>query len=312
MGDRYGRPYNHVFAVKKGYNMKIKIVQNPVTHILLFGFFLAIILLIVFGIPTNKEDNRRIVITDMDVQQLWVAWKRTWQRDPTPAELRRQIQNFVREEVLYKEALSRDYDRDDIIIKRSLVRKMDFLAEGQVQAKDITEDEIQAYYNLRRERYRIPPRISFTHIYFNLDQRGEQAENDVKQTIDKLKNMTPETADMDKIGDRFMLKNHFTDNTPRDIQSQFGEEFSSQLVGLEPGKWHGPIVSGYGLHAVYLENRVESRIPDWTEVSDQILNDLLLEEKTAAKEQFYTEILRQYQIAYEDLPEKILSGDGVE
>ena len=134
--------------------------------------------------------------------------------------------------------------------------------------------------------------------------------NDVKRVIAKLEKLTPETANLDKFGDRFMLKNHYTDCTPRDIQSQFGEEFSSQLVGLELGKWHGPIVSGYGLHAVYLENRVESKIPDWTEVSDQILNDLLLEEKTAAKEQFYTEILRQYQIAYEDLPEKILSGDG--
>jgi peptidyl-prolyl cis-trans isomerase C len=292
--------------------MKIKIVQNPITHIILFGFFLAIVLLISFGIPTNKEDNRRIVITNTDVQQLWVAFKRTWQRDPTPTELRGQIQNFVREEVLYREALNRDYDRDDIIIKRSLVRKMDFLAEGQVQAKNITEDEIKAYYNLRRERYRIPPRISFSHIYFNLDQRGKQAENDVKQTIDKLKNLTPETADLADFGDRFMLKYRYTDQTPRDIQSQFGEEFSSQLIGLEPGKWHGPIVSGYGLHAVYLENRVESRIPDWTEVSDQILNDLLLEEKTAAKEQFYTEILRQYQVVFEQLPEEILSGESVD
>jgi hypothetical protein len=292
--------------------MKIKIVQNPVTHILLFGFFLAIVLLIVYGIPTSEEDNRRIVITDMDVQQLWVAWKRTWQRDPTPTELRGQIQNFVREEVLYREALSRNYDRDDMVIKRSLVRKMDFLAEGQVHARDITEDEIKAYYNLRLERYRFPPRISFSHIYFNLDKRGEMAEKGVNEAIAKLENLDPETADFADFGDRFMLKNQYTDQTPRDIQSQFGEEFSSQLTGLEPGKWHGPVVSGYGLHAVFVMKRVESRIPDWTEVQSQILNDLVIEEKIAAKEQFYTEILRQYQIAYEDLPSEILSADGVE
>jgi len=292
--------------------MKIKIVQNPVTHILLFGFFLAIVLLIIYGIPTSEEDNRRIVITNTDVQQLWVAWKRTWQRDPTPTELRGQIQNFVREEVLYREALSRNYDRDDMVIKRSLVRKMDFLAEGQVQARDITEDEIKAYFNLRRERYRFPPRISFAHIYFNLDQRGEQAEYDLKKAIAKLENLNPETADIADFGDRFMLRNHYNDQTPRDIQSQFGEEFSNQLISLAPGKWQGPITSGFGWHAVIVLNRVESRIPDWKEVSDQILNDLLLEEKTAAKEQFYTEILRQYQVVHENLSEEILSGDGTE
>ena len=109
-----------------------------------------------------------------------------------------------------------------------------------------------------------------------------------------------------------MLKYRYTDQTPREIQSQFGEEFSNQLISLEPGKWQGPITSGYGWHAVIVQNRVESRIPDWKEVSDQILNDLLLEEKTAAKEQFYTEILRQYQVVHENLSEEILSGDGTE
>jgi peptidyl-prolyl cis-trans isomerase C len=273
---------------------------------------LAIILLIIFGIPTNEKDNRRIVITNDDIQQLWTTWKRTWQREPTQNELRAQLQNFVREEVLYREALNRNYDRDDIVIKRSLVRKMDFLAEGQVQARDITEEEIKAYYNLRQERYRIPPIISFMHIYFNLDQRGEFTESAVKETIIALQNTDPETIDLAKYGDRFMLKNNYVDQTPREIQSQFGDDFSKQLINLEPGTWHGPVVSGYGLHAVFVINRVSSRIPDWEEVKSRIINDMLIEEKMAAKEQFYTEILRQYEVVFEDLPQEIMSGDDVE
>jgi hypothetical protein len=117
--------------------MTIKIIQNPITHIILFGFLLAIILLIIFGIPTNKDDNRRVVITNADIEQLWSSWKRTWQGDPTPSELRGQLQQFVREEVLYREALNRNYDRDDIVIRRSLVRKMDFLAESQVEGRNL-------------------------------------------------------------------------------------------------------------------------------------------------------------------------------
>ena len=292
--------------------MKIKIVQNPITHVLLFGFFLAIILLIVFGIPTNEQDNRRVVITDNDVQQLWTSWKRTWQRDPTEKELRNQLQNFVREEVLYREALKRNYDRDDIVIKRSLVRKMDFLAEGQVQARDITEDEIKAYFNLRRERYRFPPRVSFVHIYFNLDQRGEFTEIAVKEAIEKLQNRTLNDVDLEEYGDRFMLNNRFSDQTPREIQSQFGENFANMLIALEPGKWHGPIASGYGLHAVFVEQRISSRLPDWQDVKSNILNDMLLEERAAAREQFYTEILRQYEVVFQDMAEEIMSGDDIE
>jgi len=292
--------------------MTIKIIQNPITHILLFGFILAVILLIVFGIPTNEEDNRRIVITNTDVQQLWSAWKRTWQRDPTPKELRAQLQNFVREEVLYREALSRDYDRDDIVIRRSLVRKMDFLAEGQVEGRNLTEEEIIAYFNLRTERYRIPPKISFTHIYFNLDSKGDDVEQVLNQTLKNLEKSNPSDIELSNYGDRFMMQSKYTDLTPREIQSQFGEIFTNKLIDLEQGKWHGPVQSGYGLHVVYISKRVASRIPDWVEVKSQIYNDMLIEEKIAAKEQFYTEILRQYQIVYEDMPQQILSGNDAE
>ncbi len=292
--------------------MKIRIVQNPVTHVLLFGFFLALILLIVFGIPTSEQDNRRIVITNNDVQQLWTSWKRTWQRDPTEKELRTQLQNYVREEVLYREALKRNYDRDDIVIKRSLVRKMDFLAEGQVQARDITDDEIKAYFNLRRERYRFPPRISFVHIYFNLDQRGEFTEIAVKEAIEKLLKKTPDELNLEEYGDRFMLNNRYRDQTPREIQSQFGENFANELFSLEPGEWYGPVASGYGLHAVFVEQRISSTMPDWQDVKSNVLNDMLLEERAAAREQFYTEILRQYEVVFQDMAEEIIGGDGIE
>ena len=292
--------------------MKIKLVQNPIIHIVLFGFFLALVLLISFGIPINETENRRIVISNDDVQQLLSAWQRTWQRQPTQKELRALLQNFVREEVLYREALNRNYDRDDIVIKRSLVRKMDFLAEGQVQAKDITDDEIKAYYNLRQERYRIPPMISFAHIYYNLDQRGEFTENAVLEELDRLKSTSPDNLDLADYGDRFMLNNRFAKQTPREIKSQFGEDFANELITLDTGIWQGPVASGYGLHAVYIESRIASRIPEFEEVKNQIINDIYLEEKAAARDQFYTEILRQYEVVFEDLPEEIMSGDVVE
>ena len=290
----------------------MKIIQNPITHIILFGFLLAVVLLIIFGIPTNKDDNRRIVISNSDIEQLWSTWKRTWQRDPTPAELRGQLQQYVREEVLYREALSRNYDRDDIVIRRSLVRKMDFLAEGQVEGRNLNDEEIKAYYNLRSERYRIPPKISFVHIYFNMDKRGDDIEPTINEALRRLGKFNPNDIDLSIYGDMFMLPSQFAKLTPREIQSQFGEIFANELLNLEPGKWHGPVQSGYGLHVVYISSRAASRIPDWTEVKSQIYNDMMIEEKIAAKEQFYTEILRQYQIVYENLPQEILSGNDAE
>jgi len=292
--------------------MKINIIQNPFTHSVFFGFLLAVVLLFIFGVPVKEENNRRVVITNTDIEQLWTSWKRTWQRDPTSAELRGQLQQYVREEVLYREALSRNYDQDDIIIKRSLVRKMDFIAQGQVEVRNLTEEEVKAYFNLRGERYRIPPKISFAHIYFNIDKRDEDVELVIIQLLAELKNSNPNDLELSNYGDRFMLRSQYDEVTPRDIQSMFGEIFTNELINIEPGKWQGPVQSGYGLHLVYIYNRIASRIPDWVDVKSQIYNDLLIEEKIAAKEQFYTEILRQYQIVYEDMAQQILSGNNVE
>ena len=95
-------------------------------------------------------------------------------------------------------------------------------------------------------------------IYFNLDQRGEFTELAVKETIEKLQKMTPDNIDLEEYGDRFMLSNRYSDQTLSEIQSQFGEEFSKQLMKLEPGKWQGPVASGYGLHAVFVTKRTTS------------------------------------------------------
>lgn len=283
-------------------------LKNPIIHIILFGFLLAIVLLIVLGPPKSEGDNRRVVISNTDVAQVRGAWMRTWQREPTFEELRGQLQQYVREEVLYREALKREYDRDDQIVKRSLVRKMDFLAEGQVQAKNISDEEVRSYYALRRERYRVPEKVSFAHIYFSVDKRGENADQDITETIRLLSNRDINLSNISQYGDQFMLQNHYAEYSQQEIQNLFGEEFARQVFQLDTAKWQGPVYSGYGAHAVYIFNRIESDIPELTEVRTNIVMDMMFEEKQAAREQFYTEILRQYQIVYEGFAEELLSG----
>lgn len=287
-------------------------LKNPTIHIILFGFLLAIVILIVVGPPKSPEDERRVVIGDVDVAQIRGTWIRTWQREPTFEELRSNLQQYIREEVLYREALKREYDRDDQIVKRSLVRKMDFLAEGQVQAKNITEEEMGAYYALRRERYRIPAKISFAHIYFSVDKRGENVDQDIQQTITLLSNDAIDFAQLAQYGDRFMLRSHYTEYSQQDIQNQFGEEFARNVFQLDTAKWQGPVYSGYGAHAVYIYDFIESELPELEQIRNSILTDMMFEEKQAAREQFYTEILRQYQIVYEGFAEKLLGAGEVE
>lgn len=288
-----------------------KISINRLSHLFLFGLLFFIVILIILGPPTSGDDHRRIVITDMDVMQLQVGFMRTWQREPTLTELRAKLQNFIREEVLYREALSRGYDKDDMVIRRTLMRKMEFLAEGQVDEKGITDEEIQAYLAIRPEKYRVPPSLSFAQIYFNRDKRGSETEQDVKTVISRLDQQEFDFRQLQQFGDRFMLQNHYVSQSPQEIRAQFGEEFSAQVFQLSPDQWQGPVPSGYGLHAVYVYDIEESYLPEWNEIKDRILMDMLLEERNAAKEQYYTEILRQYQLVYRgSVPDILRGGEG--
>ena len=276
----------------------IQMNRKPLFHIFLFGFLLALTLLIAFGLPTSGDEARRIIIDDSDVAQLRAAWMRQWQREPTAQELRGLLEQHIREEVLYREALARGFDKDDMVVRRTMMRKMEFLGQSQAEALEPSDEEIQAYFALRQERYRQPGRVSFVHIYFNRDQRGEGAEQDAGQTLEELRRRNTKLDELSEFGDRFMLAPHYVGQTERQISSQFGENFARQVFALEPQVWQGPVESGYGLHLVYVYEREEAITPDWREIKPNILQDMRTDAEKAAKELFYSEILRNYRITY--------------
>ncbi len=289
-----------------------KLISNPILHVVFFGFALAILLLLLVGPPTSGEDSKRVVITDSDIDQLRISWMRRWMREPTPEELRGQLEAFVREEVLYREALARGYDKDDMVVRRAMQQKMNFLGQSQVSNEEPTDAEIEAYFALRREQYRMPAVTSFAHIYFNADMRGEQTITDAEAALKKLADVGPELRIISRYGDRFLLQNYYVEQSEGDIRAVFGADFAAALQQIPANKWQGPIRSGYGYHLVYVYSRAESSVPDWQSIRQKIVQDMTYEARNAAQELFYTEILRNYQIIYRGEATDIFGGEESE
>ncbi len=268
------------------------------------------ILLVVLGRPSAVDDTTRVVVSAGEVAQFHAGWTRTWQREPTGSEMRGLIERYVRDEVLYREAVRLGYDKDDQMIRQTLNRKMEFLGEAQAQQTEPSLEEIQAYLAMRKDRYRIPPTVDFTHIFFSVDRRGTSTETDALLTLETVQaeNLDPEI--LASLGDRFMLKDRFDEQNERQIRSAFGDSFAETVVSLEPGIWHGPIESGYGLHLVKVFDRKEGYLPEIEAIKTKILGDMDYENRQAAKDLFYTEILRNYQVEYEDSVEQLLDPGG--
>lgn len=284
--------------------------KRSLLHFLFFSLLLAIGLLIVFGLPATGEEQRRIVINDGDIAQLRASWYRQWQREPTLQELRGLMENHVRNEVLYREALARRLDEDDQVVKMTMVRKMEFLGETQTEAADPTEEEIEAYYALAKERYRRPGAASFAQVFINRDDRGEQAEAIAREVLSRLQGSHPDSLDLSAVGDPIMLETYYRDLSEQQIANAFGADFAEQVLQLEAGTWQGPVPSGYGLHLVYLLDKEASVIPDWRSVRAEVEEDLRREAVEASKELFYTEILRNYQVLYRGEVIDLLGEEG--
>jgi hypothetical protein len=270
------------------------------------GVLIAAAILVVKGPPTG-EAERRVVITGSDLLQLRAGFVRTWQREPTATELRGALEQHVRREVLYREALARGYDRDDPVVRRAMQQKMEFLAAAQGAQGPPTDDEVEAYFALRSEKYRLPPVLSMAQVYVNLDDDA-QAEERAAVLLARLQRDDPGPEQLADYGDAIMLAPFFADVTDVDLRSAFGGEFAEAVGALEPGSWLGPIRSGYGWHLVKVTDRRESQIPPWTAVRARVVGDMEYEAVNASREQLYQEIAQNYHIVTDSQVAKLLGS----
>ena len=248
--------------------------KSPLVHIILFGCLLGIVLVVVFGRPSAVDSTTRVVISADDIAQLRAGWFKLWQREPTAAELRGQLEKFVHDEVLYREAVRQGYDQDDALIRHTLKLKMEFLGEAQAQKNEPSVEEMQAYYAMRKDRYRVPAKVSFVHVYFSTDKRGAQSQADAEQALETLRAENPELTALSGVGDRFMLKTHYVGQDERDLRGLFGDAFAQQVIALAPETWQGPVESAYGLHLVRVYDRREAYPPEIKEIENKLRDDM--------------------------------------
>lgn len=280
-----------------------KLFDAPWFQVAALGLLTAIALLLMFGPGTPSEADRKIVVDDADLAQLIASWQSTWNRLPTREELTGILQNHVREEVLYQEALKQGLDKSNAAVKRALITQMDMLAEGQGEQREIDEDAILAYYNLRKEQFASPARLSFRQVYF-----GQEADTAFLGGLRDTWNAegTPFEQALAS-GAVTMLPPSMEDRSPSQIDREFGEGYSARIESMQTGQWEGPVASSFGWHLVYLESLTPASPLPLSAVREDIQSQLEYEEKNAAREQFYTELIQQYDVTYKGLAKQIVN-----
>jgi peptidyl-prolyl cis-trans isomerase C len=269
-------------------------LREPLLHFLLLGVALFAIYTYLHRGRGGVESSRQIILTLDELRQMDMYFQSQWHRQPTPAEFQAMVEDKVREEVLYREGIAMGLDKDDTIVKRRMAQKMQFLAEDVAAAHEPSTAELKAWFDKNNDKFALPGRYSFRHLYFSPDKRGTNARDDATKVLAKITSQPEDSKLAASFADPFMFQNYYGDRTPEAIAKEFGPPFAMTLQKLKPGSWQGPVESGYGWHLVFVDTMIPGRIPAFEEVEPDVKTAWLGEQKAQAWKKAYDAMRGKY------------------
>lgn len=220
------------------------------------------------AVGDSYEDSiDTITITTERIDQIAAQFKGVWDRMPTDSELDKLIEEEVRSEVYYRDAMALGLDKNDAIVRRRMRQKMEFLVDTGVYLQKPTTTELAAFFTANEQDYLSEPRLAFEQIYLGQSPQKDTASKTLKTLLSDPSRL-PST-----LGQRTFLPAQMKLSQPGAIDSVFGKGFYNQVVALIPGKWGGPVISTYGTHLVRTLDGKPGRLPSLDEIHEAVLKD---------------------------------------
>jgi hypothetical protein len=273
-----------------------KLIREPLFHFVLLG---AVIFLLAGRVRSGSVGSGdKIVVTQSQIESIVVGFSRTWMRPPSQEELQGLVNDYVREEVLYREAKAMGMDQDDIIVRRRMRQKFEFLAEDQAaRTGPPTDQELESYLRQHADKYSEEPNFSFDHIFFSREMRGASADAEANAMLARLSRKG--TIDIAKLGDAFLLPSRFEKTSAGETARLFGGKFAEDLTKAPLGTWAGPIESSYGIHLVRVNARIPEGAPPLARVREAVLRDLLNDRRKQELDTQYEKLRARYMVVVE-------------
>ena len=245
----------------------------------------------------NVEAPEKIVVSASRIANLGDGFARTWRRPPSEQELQGLIEDYVRDEVFYREGRAAGLDRDDVIIRHRVRQKMEFLAED-MSVPEPSDEQLAVYLASNPERFRAEDQLTFHQVFLSATRRANTIENDSKQ-VARVLARGDATVDAAALGDPFLLGQEFRDVSPSKVISTFGQEFARRISAMETGRWQGPLPSSFGQHFVFINERVSGGLPPLDAVRPAVRREWANARRLEAESKLYASLRERYEIIVE-------------
>lgn len=267
-----------------------KFLKEPFLHFIIIGAALFL----VYGLVNDKTNSKNtIIINDFDVSSIISKWEMQWKRAPTEKELQSLINQNIKQEIFYQEALKMNLDHNDEIIKRRLAQKMQFLSNDIAAMIEPSEKELKEYYKQHSNKYVESANYTLYQITFSPDKRKDN----YKAALEAL-NQNPKASfdEMRDKGDILPFNYYFEHVNANELGLQLGSKFSEALAKQEINKWVGPVQSGFGYHLIYITNKETPKLPPLEKVKKAVIRDYEYDYQKEIDESIYKEFKKRYTI----------------
>jgi hypothetical protein len=271
-------------------------LREPALHFLLIGTGLFLAYGWLHGRASFSRDT--IVITEGRIEQLAAGFAGLHRRPPTREEMDGMVQDAVREEILYREAMALHLDVDDVIVRRHMAQKLQFVSEDTHPVPEPTQAQLRDFLARHPQQFQAERGYSFTQVFFNPQRHGSQLQADAQRLLAALRR-APEDAALVKGGDPFLLDSHFERLPAGETARLFGADFEKALQTIATGQWQGPVPSSLGTHLVLLRLRDEPGPPRLADIQAEVRRAWLNEQRELANARFYDELRRRYDVKVE-------------
>jgi hypothetical protein len=191
-------------------------------------------------------------------------------------------------------------DEDDPVTRRRMAQRLEFLTSDLSRVVEPTQEELEQFFQDNTAQFSEPDRVTFLQVFFDPDTRDEATLPDAERVLAQLREAgVPDPAIL-QAGDQMMLPSYFAAASEAEIRKRAGGGFASAVMALEPGQWHGPVLSGFGVHLVYVLEREQAPPPVLADLKAQVMEALQAQKMERFNEQFYEALRDRYEVIVED------------
>ena len=261
-------------------------LSEPLLHFIVAG---GVIFAIYGIVARNETDDPQVVhVTAAELNWLKESWARQWNRTPSEAEFAGVVADYLKEVMLAREAQAVGIAENDVVVRRRLAQKMEFLLRDTVRIKEPGEEDLRAYYDRNAELFRLPARITFQQVPFSSEAAALQGLTELA------------TRNADEVGSRSLLARDHR-GIDRDIAAGlFGSDFANAIFALAPGTWQGPVPSVYGFHAVKVAEIQPATPRLFRDAREQVLDHYFRAKETEANDRLFTELSQKYKLVIDN------------